>query len=102
MEQRTIKRALISVYDKNGIEQISKRLIELNVEIVSTGGTFDYLISLGIPVKSVEEITGYPSILGGRVKTLHPKVFGGILFRRDLSEDSLQRDEYEIPALIRS
>jgi AICAR transformylase/IMP cyclohydrolase PurH (only IMP cyclohydrolase domain in Aful) len=73
MEQRTIKRALISVYDKNSIEQISKRLIELNVEIVSTGGTFDYLISLGIPVKSVEEITGYPSILGGRVKTLHPK-----------------------------
>ena len=99
MEQRTIKRALISVYDKNGIEQISKRLIELGVEIVSTGGTFDFLKSLEIPVKSVEEITGYPSILGGRVKTLHPKVFGGILFRRDLSEDSLQTEEYGIPEI---
>lgn len=99
MEQRTIKRALISVFDKNGIEQISKRLIELGVEIVSTGGTFDFLKSLEIPVKSVEEITGYPSILGGRVKTLHPKVFGGILFRRDLSEDSLQTEEYGIPEI---
>ena len=99
MQERDIKRALISVYNKDGIEEIAKKLIELNVELFSTGGTYDFLESLGLPVTSVEEVTGYPSILGGRVKTLHPKIFGGILFRRELDTDSRQVEEYKIPAL---
>ncbi len=68
-----IKSALISVFDKNGLEPIAKKLHELGVEIYSTGGTEDFLKKIGIPVIKVEDITGYPSILGGRVKTLHPK-----------------------------
>ncbi len=97
MEKRTIKRALISVYHKEGIDVISKQLSDLKVEILSTGGTYDFIKDLGIPVKAVEEITSYPSILGGRVKTLHPKVFGGILSRRDNETDLAQLREYDIP-----
>ncbi len=99
MGKRRITRALISVYHKEGIELIAKQLTELNIEILSTGGTYDYLKELGIPVISVEEITSYPSILGGRVKTLHPKIFGGILYRRNDEGDALQVKEYEIPEI---
>src|SRR3989339_103260 len=99
MENRTVKRALISVYHKEGIETIAKQLNELGVEILSTGGTYDFLTDLGIPVTTVEHITSYPSILGGRVKTLHPKVFGGILARRENTEDLAQLIEYGIPEI---
>ncbi len=82
-----VKRALISVYHKEGLDPIVNKLHALGVSIVSTGGTYDYIASLGIPVTTVESYTGYPSILGGRVKTLHPSVMGGILFRRNVIED---------------
>ena len=94
---KEIKRALISVYYKDGLEEIAKELIKNGVEILSTGGTFDFLEQRSIPVKTVESLTGYPSILGGRVKTLHPKVFGGILSRRDCSQDTEQAGQYDIP-----
>ena len=97
MENRTIKRALISVYHKEGIDVIAKQLNDLNIEILSTGGTYDFIRGLGIPVKTVEDITDYPSILGGRVKTLHPKIFGGILSRRESDSDAAQVKEYDIP-----
>lgn len=96
---KTIKRALISVFDKDGIEPIVRKLDNLNVEIYSTGGTFTFIESLGIKCKTVESLTSYPSILGGRVKTLHPKVFGGILARRDNAVDMEQMQEYAIPEI---
>ncbi len=96
---KEIKRALISVYYKDGLEEIVKILAENGVEILSTGGTYSFLESLGIPVKSVESVTGYPSILGGRVKTLHPKVFGGILNRREHEQDAKEIVQYEIPSI---
>ena len=92
-----IKSALISVFDKNGIEPIAKELNSLGVEIFSTGGTESFLKNIGIPITRVEDITNYPSILGGRVKTLHPKVFGGILNRRDISTDIEEINNYKIP-----
>jgi phosphoribosylaminoimidazolecarboxamide formyltransferase/IMP cyclohydrolase len=94
---RVIKSALISVFYKDGLEPLVKKLNELNVKIFSTGGTQSFIEQLGIPCTPVEEVTSYPSILGGRVKTLHPKVFGGILARRDLPEDVQHVAEYEIP-----
>lgn len=96
---KAIKRALISVFDKDGIEPIVRKLNNLNVEIYSTGGTFTFIESLGINCKTVESLTSYPSILGGRVKTLHPKVFGGILARRDNALDMEQMQEYAIPEI---
>lgn len=96
---KKIKSALISVYDKTGLEPIIRRLDELGVTIYSTGGTQSFVESLGVAVERVEDLTSYPSILGGRVKTLHPKVFGGILNRRGLQEDQAQIAEYEIPEL---
>ncbi len=96
---KKINSALISVFSKDGIEPIIRKLNELNVKIFSTGGTFDYIKSLGIEAITVESITSYPSILGGRVKTLHPKIFGGILGRRDLSSDLQQLQEYGIPEI---
>ena len=78
-----VSSALISVYDKKGLDPIVEKLHQLGVTIYSTGGTADYIESLGIKVNRVESITDYPSILGGRVKTLHPKIFGGILNRRN-------------------
>lgn len=99
MDNKTIKRALISVYHKEGIDIIAKLLNDLGVEILSTGGTYDFLTDIGIPVTTVEHITSYPSILGGRVKTLHPKVFGGILGRRDNNQDLSQLAEYGIPEI---
>lgn len=96
---KEIHSALISVYDKNGIEPIVRKLHELGVELISTGGTRSYLEGLGLPCTAVEDLTGYPSILGGRVKTLHPKVFGGILARRDNEGDRAQMAEYAIPSI---
>lgn len=92
-----INSALISVFNKTGLEPIVRKLNELNIKIYSTGGTQNFIEQLGINCTSVEDITHYPSILGGRVKTLHPKVFGGILARRNNSSDKSQLLEYEIP-----
>jgi len=96
---KSIRTALISVYDKQGLEPILQKLKELSVSIVSTGGTKDFIEKQGVEVTAVEEFTSYPSILGGRVKTLHPKIFGGILSRRDNPEDQSQVKEYEIPGI---
>lgn len=91
--------ALISVFNKDGLEPIVQKLHELNVTIYSTGGTEKFIRDLGIPVIAVEDLTGYPSILGGRVKTLHPKVFGGILNRRDFEQDKTEIESYQIPSI---
>ena len=99
MERKQIKTALVSVYHKDKLDIIIKKLHEEGVEFISTGGTQSFIESLGIPCSAVEDLTGYPSILGGRVKTLHPKVFGGILSRRDLAQDNEQLEEYEIPEI---
>ena len=96
---KTLKSALISVYHKDKLDQIVKKLNELGVTIYSTGGTQSFIEELGTPVIPVEELTSYPSILGGRVKTLHPKVFGGILNRRDNQGDQQQIAKYEIPEI---
>ncbi|MBC8003996.1 MAG: bifunctional phosphoribosylaminoimidazolecarboxamide formyltransferase/IMP cyclohydrolase, partial [Verrucomicrobia bacterium] len=96
---KKIKSALISVYHKDNLDQIIKRLEELNVTIYSTGGTQSFIEELGTPVIPVEDLTSYPSILGGRVKTLHPKVFGGILNRREHTGDQQQIAQYEIPEI---
>lgn len=93
-----IKKALISVFNKDGLEPVARKLNELGVEIYSTGGTEHYISGLGIPVTSVESVTAYPSILGGRVKTLHPKIFGGILGRTNIETDAAEMDNYEIPS----
>ena len=94
-----IKNALISVYYKDNLEPLVLQLQKLGVKIYSTGGTEKFIRDLKIDVIPVEELTGYPSILGGRVKTLHPKVFGGILTRRDNQKDESQIGEYEIPEI---
>jgi len=96
---KKIKSALISVYYKTGLENIVQELHKNNVQIYSTGGTQAFIEELGIPVIRVEDLTEYPSILGGRVKTLHPKVFGGILNRRSLSSDQETILEYGIPSI---
>ncbi len=96
---KKIKNALVSVYHKEGLDEIIKSLNELNITIYSTGGTFKFIQNLGIEAKTVESLTSYPSILGGRVKTLHPKVFGGILGRRELEEDINQMNQYDIPEI---
>ena len=92
-----LKSALISVFNKDGLEPIAKKLNNLGVKIYSTGGTELFLKKIGIPVLRVEDVTGYPSILGGRVKTLHPKIFGGILNRNDNNNDVTDLENYEIP-----
>ena len=99
MERKQIKRALISVYHKDKLDVIIQKLHSEGVEFISTGGTRSFIESLDIPCLAVEDLTGYPSILGGRVKTLHPKVFGGILNRRDIVQDKIQIEEYEIPEI---
>ena len=96
---KTIKSALISVFHKDGLAPIVQKLNELNVTIYSTGGTEKFIKELGIDVVPVEDVTSYPSILGGRVKTLHPKVFGGILNRQDHEGDIAEMKEYNIPQL---
>lgn len=98
-DKKRIKSALVSVYDKDGLEPIIRHLHRYGVVIYSTGGTQEFIESLQIPVKRVEDLTSYPSILGGRVKTLHPKVFGGILGRRDHTPDQQQMTEYQIPEI---
>ncbi len=97
--QRKIKTALISVYHKDHLDEIINRLHSMGVQLISTGGTALFIEKLGFSVTHVEELTGYPSILGGRVKTLHPAVFGGILGRRDLETDLAHLDKYSIPAI---
>jgi phosphoribosylaminoimidazolecarboxamide formyltransferase/IMP cyclohydrolase len=92
-----IKSALVSVFYKDGLEEIVKELAKNGVQIYSTGGTQSFIESLGVGVTAVEDLTGYPSILGGRVKTLHPKVFGGILARRENSNDQAEAQSYQIP-----
>ncbi|MBI4932184.1 MAG: bifunctional phosphoribosylaminoimidazolecarboxamide formyltransferase/IMP cyclohydrolase [Bacteroidetes bacterium] len=96
---KKIKSALISVFYKDNLEPIVKKLEELGVTIFSTGGTQEFIEKLGVQVTSVEKLTSYPSILGGRVKTLHPKIFGGILSRREKNEDASQLEEYQIPEI---
>lgn len=97
--EKRIKRALVSVYHKEGLDEILKKLYTEGVQFVSTGGTQTFIESLGFPCEAVESLTSYPSILGGRVKTLHPKVFGGILTRRDNQTDREQIAQYEIPEI---
>jgi phosphoribosylaminoimidazolecarboxamide formyltransferase/IMP cyclohydrolase len=94
-----IKNALISVYYKDNLEPIIHELNRLGVNIYTTGGTETFIQSLGVDVIKVEDLTSYPSILGGRVKTLHPKVFGGILARRSFEGDQQQLAEYAIPEI---
>ncbi|MEY2701718.1 MAG: Bifunctional purine biosynthesis protein PurH [Bacteroidota bacterium] len=96
---KKINAALISVFDKTGLEPIVKALHQNNVTLYSTGGTETFIKELGIPVVAVEDITSYPSILGGRVKTLHPKIFGGILNRQDHEGDVAQMQEFDIPQI---
>ncbi|MCJ7757874.1 MAG: bifunctional phosphoribosylaminoimidazolecarboxamide formyltransferase/IMP cyclohydrolase [Gillisia sp.] len=93
------KSALISVFSKDGLAPIAKKLNQLGITIYSTGGTEKYIKDLGIEVTPVEDLTSYPSILGGRVKTLHPKVFGGILNRQDNANDVAEMKEFEIPQI---
>lgn len=96
---KRIKTALISVFHKDGLDDLLKKLDEEGVQFLSTGGTQQFIESLGYECQKVEDVTSYPSILGGRVKTLHPKIFGGILARRDNEEDQKQMVEYTIPAI---
>ena len=98
-ERKAIKTALISVFHKDGLDQILKKLHEEGVKLLSTGGTQKFIEELGYPCTKVEELTTYPSILGGRVKTLHPKIFGGILGRRENEGDIKEMAQYEIPAI---
>jgi phosphoribosylaminoimidazolecarboxamide formyltransferase/IMP cyclohydrolase len=97
--EKTIKSALVSVFSKDGLEPIIKKLHAQNVNFYSPGGTEEFIKNLGIPVVAVEDVTSYPSILGGRVKTLHPKIFGGILNRQDNESDIAQMEEFNIPQI---
>ena len=99
MENKKIKTALVSVFHKDGLDELLAKLNEEGVKFLSTGGTQKFIESLGYECQKVEDVTTYPSILGGRVKTLHPKIFGGILARRDNEGDQEQVKEYEIPAI---
>ena len=96
---KPIKTALVSVFHKDDLDELLKTLHEQGVAFLSTGGTQQFIESLGYPCQKVEDVTTYPSILGGRVKTLHPKIFGGILGRRELESDREQMAQYEIPAI---
>ena len=90
---------MVSVFHKDGLEELLAKLHAEGVKFLSTGGTHQFIESLGYPCQKVEDVTTYPSILGGRVKTLHPKVFGGILGRRELESDRNQMAQYEIPEI---
>ena len=98
-EKRKIRTALISVFHKDGLEDILAKLNEEGVKFLSTGGTQQFIESLGYNCQKVEDVTTYPSILGGRVKTLHPKIFGGILARRSNISDQEHVREYQIPEI---
>lgn len=97
--RKKIAGALISVYYKKGLEEVARELHKYGVILYSTGGTYDFITGLGIPAVSVESVTGYPSVFGGRVKTLHPKILGGILFRRNEPGDLSQAAEFDIPPI---
>ena len=96
---KKIKTALVSVFHKDGLDELLAELNKNGVKFLSTGGTQVFIESLGYPCQKVEDLTTYPSILGGRVKTLHPKVFGGILGRRELESDQQEMAKYEIPEI---
>lgn len=96
---KKIQTALISVYHKDGLEEILRELHDLRIKFISTGGTQEFIQSLGYECEAVEDVSSYPSILGGRVKTLHPKIFGGILYRRDNETDKKQVKSYKIPSI---
>jgi phosphoribosylaminoimidazolecarboxamide formyltransferase/IMP cyclohydrolase len=96
---KKIQSALVSVFNKDGLEPILKKLDQLGIELISTGGTQTFIESLGLKATPVETLTDYPSIFGGRVKTLHPKIFGGILYRRENEQDLLEQKQYEIPSI---
>jgi AICAR transformylase/IMP cyclohydrolase PurH len=98
-ETKEIKTALISVFHKDGLEELLAKLNQEGVKFLSTGGTQAFIEDLGYECQKVEEVTTYPSILGGRVKTLHPKVFGGILARRDHETDREEMKKYDIPSI---
>ena len=98
-ETKKIKTALVSVFHKDGLDELLAKLNEEGVKFLSTGGTQKCIESLGYECQKVEDVTTYPSILGGRVKTLHPKILGGILARRDNEGDQEQMKEYEIPSI---
>ena len=98
-DTKQIKTALVSVFHKDGLDELLAKLHAEGVKFLSTGGTQKFIESLGYECQKVEDVTTYPSILGGRVKTLHPKVFGGILARRDNEGDQQQMSQYEIPAI---
>ena len=91
-----IRRALLSVYDKSGLEELARGLAALDVELVASGGTAAFLSKVGIAVTPVEEVTEVPELLGGRVKTLHPRIHAAILARRDRPDDRASLDEHEI------
>lgn len=97
--KKTIKSALVSVYYKDNLEPIIRKLHSLNVALYSTGGTLTFIEKLGIPVIAVDSVTGYPEIFGGRVKTLHPAIFGGILNRRANTSDQKEKEQHKIPDL---
>lgn len=97
--QKKIRSALISVFYKEGLDTIARQLDQLGITIYSTGGTEKFIKDLGIDCVPVESLTAYPSILGGRVKTLHPAVFGGILGRRDFEQDMQEMKQYNIPEI---
>ncbi len=96
---KRIKTALVSVFHKDGLDELLKKLNDEGVRFLSTGGTQQFIEGLGYKCEKVEDLTTYPSILGGRVKTLHPKVFGGILARRDNEGDREQMAQYDIPEI---
>ena len=98
-ETKKIRTALVSVFHKDGLDELLAKLNEEGVKFLSTGGTQKFIESLGYECQKVEDVTTYPSILGGRVKTLHPKIFGGILARRDNEGDQEQMKEFEIPSI---
>ena len=98
-EVKKIKTALVSVFHKDGLDELLAKLNKEGVKFLSTGGTQKFIESLGYECEAVENVTTYPSILGGRVKTLHPKIFGGILGRRGLQDDLDQMAKYEIPEI---
>tara|TARA_A100001015_G_scaffold187731_1_gene209103 strand:- start:1051 stop:2556 length:1506 start_codon:yes stop_codon:yes gene_type:complete len=99
MKNNLVKSALISVYNKKNIEKIAKKFQHLNIQIISTGGTEKYLSELGFEIEKVENLTDYPSIFGGRVKTLHPKIFGGILYRRENESDINEKKEFDVKSI---
>lgn len=98
-DKKKIRTALVSVFHKDGLDELLAKLHTEGVKFLSTGGTQNFIESLGYPCQKVEDVTSYPSILGGRVKTLHPKIFGGILGRRGLADDEAQMEQYEIPSI---